>query len=279
MRGSVSGSAGLLAAPISIVESTRGLDEDNWTSAAPLATLSVRLSGSTVRCLWSPHCKTHAPGKSVSLHPKGVPGRYSASGRVRFAQVSLSDELLDRVAHDIRPGSRASGLLRDDLCFLGDRPLEQAVETYLHATATGASQLELESRSILIVSDLLRRYHGYAAGTSRPCGGLAGWQLRRACEEMEARLGESISLDQLAALTGISPTHFSRAFKQSTGLPPFAWLLQRRIGRAQELLADQRQSLADIALAVGFAAQPQFTTAFRRLVGVTPGAWRRAREG
>lgn len=75
----------------------------------------------------------------------------------------------------------------------------------------------------------------------------------------------------------MSPTHFSRAFKQSMGVPPFAWLLGRRIERAKDLLADPRVPLADVALAVGFAAQPQFTTAFRRVTGTTPGAWRRER--
>ena len=115
---------------------------------------------------------------------------------------------------------------------------------------------------------------------SRPIlarGGLAPWQLKRACEAMEAQLSDDIGLDMLAGIAGCSPTHFSRAFKQSMGMPPFQWLLDRRIERAQVLLADKRNPLAEIALAVGFAAQPQFTTAFRRVTGVTPAAWRRER--
>ena len=94
---------------------------------------------------------------------------------------------------------------------------------------------------------------------------------------MDAHLGKDIGLDMLAGIAGCSPTHFSRAFKQSTGRPPFQWLLERRIERAQGLLADTRIPLAEVALAVGFAAQPQFTTAFRRLTGTPPGAWRRER--
>jgi AraC family transcriptional regulator len=92
---------------------------------------------------------------------------------------------------------------------------------------------------------------------------------------MTAHLGSDICLEDLARIAGLSAPHFSRAFKQSTGVPPFAWRLQRRIERAKELLADHRLALADIALAVGFSAQPQFTTAFRRVAGMTPGAWRR----
>ena len=108
-------------------------------------------------------------------------------------------------------------------------------------------------------------------------GGLATWQIKRACDAMDAQLDGGIGLDTLANLAGVSPTHFSRAFKRSTGVPPFAWLLQRRIERAKDLLADPKMPLAEVALAVGFAAQPQFTTAFRRVTGMTPGAWRRER--
>ncbi len=69
-----------------------------------------------------------------------------------------------------------------------------------------------------------------SAGTPlrRERGGLAPWQLKRACEAMEAHLDEDIGLDMLAGIAGCSPTHFSRAFKQSTGMPPFQWLLERR---------------------------------------------------
>lgn len=108
-------------------------------------------------------------------------------------------------------------------------------------------------------------------------GGLAPWQLSRAYEIMDALGEEEITLALLAGAVGCSPTHFSRAFKQSTGMPPFACLLHRRINRAKSLLADATLPIAEIALAVGFSAQPQFTTAFRRVTGTTPAAWRRAR--
>ena len=94
---------------------------------------------------------------------------------------------------------------------------------------------------------------------------------------MRAKLDADVSLAEIANAVGLSETHFSRAFKQSTGCAPFAWLLQQRVEHAKALLVDVRAPLAQVALAVGFSAQPAFTTAFRRITGVTPGAWRRAR--
>lgn len=109
-------------------------------------------------------------------------------------------------------------------------------------------------------------------------GGLSSSQLTHACEMMEANLHRDLTLTELAALVGLSPAHFSRAFKRSTKMQPSAWLLYRRIEQAKVLLRRVDMSLSEIALNVGFAAQPQFTTAFRRLTGQPPGAWRRARS-
>ena len=144
------------------------------------------------------------------------------------------------------------------------------------------ARLRLDTLHQDLAIQVLRRHSNlsrpaFARGTAR--GGLAPWQLTRALEALEAHLGGDVGLDMLAAIAGCSPTHFSRAFKQSTGKPPFRWLLERRIARAKDLLAGGRMSFAEVALAVGFSAQPQFTTAFKRATGTTPGAWRRERLG
>lgn len=131
--------------------------------------------------------------------------------------------------------------------------------------------------TIMTLAGLLRRCLRRDPTHSPSGGGLAPWQLKRACDALMAQIDENVGLADLAAIVGCSPTHFSRAFKQSTGLPPFAWLLHRRIERAQDLLRESRLPLAQVALAVGFSAQPQFTTAFKRATGMTPGAWRRER--
>lgn len=114
------------------------------------------------------------------------------------------------------------------------------------------------------------------AGTAR--GGLAGWQERRATAFMEERLDQSFPVSAVAEACGLSVNHFSRAFRRSLGKPPHRWLLDRRIERARELLRATPMSLADIALACGFAEQSHFTRVFTRTVGIPPGAWRRSAD-
>ena len=109
-------------------------------------------------------------------------------------------------------------------------------------------------------------------------GGLASWQERRAMSFMEERLDQSFPVSAVADACGLSVNHFSRAFRRSMGKPPHRWLLDRRIERAKDMLRRNGISLADIALACGFAEQSHFTRVFTRTVGMPPGAWRRSAD-
>ncbi len=109
-------------------------------------------------------------------------------------------------------------------------------------------------------------------------GGLTARLLRFVTEYMEANLGERIALEACADLVRLSPSHFHRSFKVSTGKPPHMWLTDARVRRARELLLDTGRPLAEIALETGFSDQSHFTRVFSRAVGQTPGAWRRGAE-
>jgi AraC family transcriptional regulator len=101
------------------------------------------------------------------------------------------------------------------------------------------------------------------------------WQVRRVCDYMTDRLTDSVRLTDLAALVGLSPFHFARAFKGTTGHTPHQWFMTRRIERAKELMADPALSITDVALAVGFSSLAHFSSTFRRIAGLAPVAWRR----
>jgi AraC-like DNA-binding protein len=107
--------------------------------------------------------------------------------------------------------------------------------------------------------------------------GLAPWQIRKVKIHLESNLAGKILTQDLASIAGLSPFHFSRAFRDSFGDSPHRYILRRRIEHSQGLMLSTKASLADIALQCGLVDQAHFGKLFRRLVGETPGAWRRAR--
>src|SRR5262249_19610045 len=107
-------------------------------------------------------------------------------------------------------------------------------------------------------------------------GGLAARQERLVCDYIEMHLAADLSLADLAALAGLSPSYFARAFKRSLGLPPHQYVLRRRIERAKELLANPALSAGEIGSACGFLHISSFNEAFHRHTGVTPMQYRRA---
>jgi malate dehydrogenase (oxaloacetate-decarboxylating) len=106
-------------------------------------------------------------------------------------------------------------------------------------------------------------------------GGLAPWQLRRIFDHFDQNLADDVGSSELAALVGLSQAHFSRQFKISTGLSPHRYKLAIRIERAKQLLLRGELRLKEIALNCGFFDQGHLSKAFRRLVGLSPGAWQR----
>jgi len=106
-------------------------------------------------------------------------------------------------------------------------------------------------------------------------GGLAAWQAKRAMEYIEDNLGSKMALRDLAGTVALSPGHFSRAFKQSLGSSPMAYLAARRVERAKLMMTSTRERLTEIALACGFADQSHLTKSFSRVVGISPRRWRR----
>jgi AraC family transcriptional regulator len=100
-------------------------------------------------------------------------------------------------------------------------------------------------------------------------------RLRRVRDLIESALGEDLRLERLAREAGVSAHAFSQAFARAFGTTPHAYIRDRRIERAKSLLLAHDLPLAEVALHCGFASQSHLTTTFKRLVGRTPGAFRR----
>src|SRR5438093_924027 len=105
--------------------------------------------------------------------------------------------------------------------------------------------------------------------------GLPASKLRHVTEYIQDNLHTELRLGELSGLVHMSPYHFARLFKRSTRLPPHQFVVRRRIDRASALLITRELSIAAIARAVGFRGVSHFTTVFRRITGLTPGAYRR----
>jgi AraC family transcriptional regulator len=101
-------------------------------------------------------------------------------------------------------------------------------------------------------------------------------KLRRVTEHIQAHLDQDLTLARLSAVLYMSPYHFARLFKGSTGVPPYRFVVRQRIARARGVLATPELSIAEISRLVGFRTPSHFTTVFRHVLGITPGAYRTA---
>jgi AraC family transcriptional regulator len=151
----------------------------------------------------------------------------------------------------------------------------------LLATATVALDTDrraakscIQRAAALLGIDLNSGGDGTAANSCLQ-GGLAPWQAKHIRSFIEDKLDSSIRATDLAGVVRLSTSHFFRAFRQTFGESPLAYIMQRRIRRAQELMLTSRLPLSQVALECGMCDQAHLCRVFRRFVGINPNAWRR----
>ena len=105
-------------------------------------------------------------------------------------------------------------------------------------------------------------------------GTLPSGRLRRVTEYIRQNLDRELPLAELAALVYMSPYHFARLFKRSTGVPPHRFVIRQRIVHARAVLATRGLSVAQISRMVGFRTPSHFSAVFRRVTGLTPNRYR-----
>jgi AraC-like DNA-binding protein len=141
--------------------------------------------------------------------------------------------------------------------------------------ATCAPFFELTTRTIHTYV-LERRGRTHATGALRRVrGGLSPTHLQLAKTMLSIRDHDKVTLAALGQACGLSPSHFAREFKQSTGLPPHRWALKNKIFQARDMLLHSSLTLPAIAFACGFVDQSHLGRWFKRLTGMSPKAWQR----
>jgi AraC family transcriptional regulator len=125
----------------------------------------------------------------------------------------------------------------------------------------------------LLIYDL-NRFHRTSLHLAVGDAGLSPQQVHRIVDLIESKLSSKIAVTELADAVGLSPSHFIRAFKKAVGVPPYQFILGRRIERAKEMLSSKHVSVSTVADETGFNGLTQLTRVFRKVVGVTPTAFR-----
>jgi AraC family transcriptional regulator len=211
----------------------------------------------------------------IEMVPSGCPGSWVYESAEESIGIILAPELVQQVAGQTVRTSPERVEIRNNFCTRD--PLIEKIGLALFADLREDGvdgRLFAESAAHLLAVHLLRHYATHTYRVREYSGGLSRQKLRRVMELIHEHLEKDLKLAELAATVGVSPYHFARLFKQSTGQRPHRYVITCRIERAKHLLAHTELSIAEIAYRVGFASQSHFTTHFRKLIATTPKAYR-----
>ena len=216
-----------------------------------------------------------APG-DVSLLTRSQRSHWYWTEDIDVSHVYLSERLVSSVANEVMDRSVAEVRLRDVL-----KTQDPIVTACVDAIAREAEQrslgsaLYVEAVGTQLAVHLLRNYASVMFREPSGKCRLSPLQSSQVTEYIDSRLNESLGLEALAAVAGLGVWTFTRRFRQSFGLAPHAYVVERRVDRAQRLLAQGAMPVKEVASACGFADQAHMTRVFQARLHTTPAALRR----
>ena len=218
----------------------------------------------------------HLGTGNVVILPAGAPTTWhlEREGEVRHLHLYLSPTLLQQIATsaDIDPDTVE---FVDTLGMFDPRIETIALSLLSELRSEGlGGRLYVESLANILGIHLLRQHSSVKQPSLPRSVGLDRATLRRVNSYIEEHLAEDLSLSEIAAVAFLSPYHFARLFKASTGFAPHQYVIGRRIERANLLLSTTNWSLTAIAHAVGFAHESHLALHFKRLTGLLPSSYR-----
>src|ERR1700761_6167188 len=210
----------------------------------------------------------------IALCRRHVVGLVGSPDQIKKLRFELSDLHLSEVAGKANREIelRSSPKFRDSRI----RALMTAVNIE-RASGFPSGQLFLQSMEVALAATLVQTYSLSIKARPRIKGGLSDVSRRNVIDLVRSRISEDISLADMAAVTGLSMTHFSHIFKKSMGKSPHQFVLQQRVQYAKELLVSLNLRMIDIAVASGFKTQQHFARIFRKMCGLSPTEYQRLR--
>jgi AraC family transcriptional regulator len=219
------------------------------------------------------------PG-TISVQPSLRETRWQVRGSGDLLQIYVRQSVIDRILAESGDGKDSGAVEIQEVLGGHCAPLHDLCSSLLREAVDGgfATRLYTDTLGLLAAILLLRHCSSLTPAPAPAAGGLPSWRLRRVIEFIDENLDHNVGLEKLAEMAGLSPAHFARMFKQSTGAPPHRFVLERRIAKARALLTATDMRIVDVALSLGFASQEHFSTTFKRLCGATPRAFRNDRR-
>jgi AraC family transcriptional regulator len=207
----------------------------------------------------------------LCFKPAHVPSAFSWNRAADLLHVELTPALIAVTAAEISPTDPLRLELIPRFNFQ-DLLVQQLCLALLAEVESGglAGRLYAESLGHTLALHLLRNYSSGVVTRPLPAHGLSETQLRRVLDYLNDQLEQDLSLAELAAVAGYSPTYFARQFKQATGLAPHQYQIHCRVERARALLESGVLTVSEVAQRVGFADQSHLDRHFKHLLGVSP---------
>lgn len=219
------------------------------------------------------HCGTSVRG-DIHIIPAGTPSSWDLKGRDTFLTLSVSPALLNRVAKEL--GHDPGGIEIRNRFQVRDAQLENIGWALKEEMECGypCGQLYFDSIALAVTTRLIRYHSSKSIDMKRPNKRLSDRRLRQVFVYIEDNLAENIALADMAAIIGLSVSHFNVLFREAVGLSPHQYLIRRRVERAKELLSEGKLSISQIATESGFAHQSHLARHMSRILGVAPKALR-----
>jgi AraC family transcriptional regulator len=248
-----------------MVEHVNDFHEVNVTLSGSLTTKKIGASG---RRVW-----TSNRGTNLCVTPAGQAISAEWGGKLDNLMMVLDAKFVSKTAieNGFSPNVEFVEVYRSK------DPLIQNLGLTLLETSAKGDPLGSMFADSLIQTLTLHLLSNYTTASKVPAvasGGLSGYRLNRVIEFIDANLENDISLADLAAVADLSPFHFSRAFRKSTGKTPQQYVMHKRLERAKVLLARPELPIVEVSLRSGFKNQSHFTTWFRKYTNFTPKLWR-----